>query len=96
MTIRRDDWKSDRVGSALEWRNPTVLAEIDASRPDAVLHAHVRPRYDWEPPEIVGRPVWLYPVQRWSDPADGLGPSHDPRREALGHEIDRLRRVGGS
>jgi diadenosine tetraphosphate (Ap4A) HIT family hydrolase len=58
---------------------------------DPYLHAHVWPRYDWEPPEIVGRPVWLYPVERWSDPATALGPDHDDLRAELTAEIDRLR-----
>jgi diadenosine tetraphosphate (Ap4A) HIT family hydrolase len=31
---------------------------------DALLHAHVWPRYAWEPPELVHRLVWLYPVER--------------------------------
>lgn len=34
---------------------------------DAYLHAHVFPRYDWEPAEHVTSPVWLYPLDRWSD-----------------------------
>ncbi|MFI9452759.1 hypothetical protein [Amycolatopsis sp. NPDC052450] len=29
---------------------------------DPFLHAHVWPRYDWEPADKVGQPVWLY---RW-------------------------------
>ena len=29
---------------------------------DAFLHTHVWPRYEWEPPDLVNRPVWLY---RW-------------------------------
>jgi len=28
-----------------------------------VLHAHVHPRYDWEPPERVTGPVWRYPKE---------------------------------
>ncbi|MET8757961.1 hypothetical protein [Lentzea sp. NPDC004782] len=58
---------------------------------DPYLHAHIWPRYDWEPPERVGRPVWLYPVERWSDPAFALGPEHDDLRAELTAEIDRLR-----
>ncbi|WP_086660892.1 HIT family protein [Lentzea kentuckyensis] len=58
---------------------------------DPYLHAHVWPRYDWEPEHIVGRPVWLYPVERWSDPATALGPEHDELRAALTAEIDLLR-----
>jgi diadenosine tetraphosphate (Ap4A) HIT family hydrolase len=58
---------------------------------DPFLHAHIWPRYDWEPPDLVGRPVWLYPVERWSDPAFALGPEHDGLRDELTAEIDRLR-----
>lgn len=36
---------------------------------DAFLHTHTWPRYDWEPPELVWRPVWLYPLESWRDPA---------------------------
>lgn len=153
------DWRSDRVGAALEGRNPTVLAELEdafvvigdvqflpgyslaltkrpgvdrlsdlpraerlrfladtdlvatavenvcsASDPayrrvnveilgnaDAFLHAHVWPRYDWEPAEIVGKPVWLYSPQRWHDPATALAGRHDVLRRALTAEIARLR-----
>ena len=42
---------------------------------DAFLHTHVWPRYEWEPPDLVHRPVWLYPVARWRDEATSLGPS---------------------
>lgn len=58
---------------------------------DPYLHAHVWPRYDWEPADIVGRPVWLYPVERWSDPATALGAEHDELRAELTAEIDLLR-----
>ncbi|PWK84132.1 diadenosine tetraphosphate (Ap4A) HIT family hydrolase [Lentzea atacamensis] len=58
---------------------------------DPYLHAHVWPRYDWEPEHLVGRPVWLYPVERWSDPATALGAEHDALRAELTVEIDRLR-----
>lgn len=153
------DWRDDRVGAALEGRNPTVLAELDASfavigdvqflpgyslalakrrgadrlsdlprrervryladvdltatavenvcaafddgyrrvnveilgNADAFLHAHIWPRYEWEPTGIVTKPVWLYPPTHWSDPAWALGAGHDDLRAALGAEILRLR-----
>lgn len=50
---------------------------------DDFLHAHVWPRYEWEPPELVTRPVWLYPAENWRDPAHALGPEHDDLREAI-------------
>ncbi|MEU4362146.1 HIT domain-containing protein [Promicromonospora sp. NPDC023987] len=153
------DWRGDRVQAAIDGRNPTVLAELDASfavigdvqflpgyalvitkfpgvdrlsdlpRPervryladvdlvatavgsvcsardsgyrrvnieilgntDAFLHAHVWPRYEWEPAEIVGKPVWLYPAERWRDPVTALGSGHDELRVGLTSEVDRLR-----
>jgi diadenosine tetraphosphate (Ap4A) HIT family hydrolase len=50
---------------------------------DPFLHAHVWPRYNWEPSDIVGRPVWLYPAERWSDPTTQLSPRHDVLKEAI-------------
>ncbi|MFI6307332.1 hypothetical protein ACIBCH_36070 [Amycolatopsis thailandensis] len=55
---------------------------------DPFLHAHVWPRYDWEPADVVGRPVWLYPVENWTA---ALVPQHDSLRSELTAEIDRLR-----
>lgn len=57
---------------------------------DPFLHAHIWPRYAWEPPELVGKPVWLYPPERWHDPATALGPEHDELRAALAAELARL------
>ena len=56
---------------------------------DPFLHAHVWPRYSWEPAELVGKPVWLYPAERWSDPAYALGPEHDALRTAIAAELAR-------
>jgi diadenosine tetraphosphate (Ap4A) HIT family hydrolase len=58
---------------------------------DAFLHAHIWPRYEWEPAHVVGKPVWLYPAERWRDPATALSPDHDGLRADLTAEIDRLR-----
>lgn len=58
---------------------------------DAFLHAHVTPRYEWEPPELVGWPPALHHWTRlMTDPATKpLGPEHDELRRELGEEIDR-------
>ncbi|GAB2504619.1 HIT family protein [Nocardiopsis aegyptia] len=153
-----EDWRSDRIGSALRGENPTVLRRLDTGfavigdvqflpgyavllvddpavqrlselsrdrrsgfmsamdrlgeaveractrldpafrrvnleilgNTDPYLHAHVWPRFDWEPADLVGRPVWLYPRERWSDGRSALGPHHDGVREAIGEELDRL------
>jgi diadenosine tetraphosphate (Ap4A) HIT family hydrolase len=149
------DWREERIESAIDGRNPTVLAELSAAyavmgdvqflpgyslaltkkpgidrlsdlprverlryladvdlladavetvcrridpayrrlnveilgNTDAFLHCHIWPRYEWEPSEIIGRPVWLYDAGRWSDPATLLGPAHDEMRAALVAEI---------
>ncbi|MFE7765999.1 HIT family protein [Streptomyces sp. NPDC057438] len=159
-----EDWRADRIGSALRGRNPTVLrrltagfavigdtqflpgycvllvddpavgrlSELPAERrtafladmdrlgeaveracarldpafrrvnleilgnKDPFLHAHVWPRYAWEPPRLTGRPVWLYPRERWSDGRHTLAPRHDGLRETIGEELDRLADRPGS
>ena len=35
---------------------------------DEFLHAHVFPRYTWEPEERKRRPVWRYPIEMWHMP----------------------------
>ncbi|MEV4134824.1 diadenosine tetraphosphate hydrolase [Dactylosporangium sp. NPDC049742] len=150
-----DDWRKDRIRSALEGRNPTVLARLssgfavigdtqflpgyclllsddpsadrlaDLSRSrrlafladvdligeavqtvcarhdpqfrrvnysvlgnlDPILHAHIHPRYGWEPPELLRGPVSHYPVAAHTVP---LGPGHDQLRADLATEIARL------
>jgi diadenosine tetraphosphate (Ap4A) HIT family hydrolase len=34
---------------------------------DTDVHAHVIPRYNWEPAGRILTPVWLYPLAEWSD-----------------------------
>jgi diadenosine tetraphosphate (Ap4A) HIT family hydrolase len=49
-----------------------------------VLHAHVVPRYDWEPPDRITQPVWTYPVERWRDmPLDYDPAQHAALRDEL-------------
>jgi diadenosine tetraphosphate (Ap4A) HIT family hydrolase len=88
---RRIDFLSsmERLGEAVE----QACAEFDPAfrrvnleilgNTDPFLHAHVWPRYDWEPPELVGQPVWRYPPGHWSEPAHRLGRRHDPLRAAI-------------
>lgn len=57
------------------------------------LHAHVHPRYEWEPAERIGWPVWCYP------PAEREAPEHaydEARYGQLRAAIEReLRRLMG-
>lgn len=48
-----------------------------------VLHAHVVPRYDWEPADRVTQPVWTYPAQAWRDPRLDDPASHAPLRDKI-------------
>ena len=57
---------------------------------DPFLHAHVWPRYEWEPEGLVSGPVWLYPKERWTAEEFALGPRHDSLREAIGIALDEL------
>ncbi|GAB1639665.1 HIT family protein [Krasilnikovia sp. MM14-A1259] len=79
----------DRLGEAVERacaeRDPAfrrVNLEI-LGNTDPYLHAHIWPRYEWEPSSLVGMPVWLYPPENWRDPTTALGPQHDGLRAAI-------------
>ncbi|MFB7506882.1 HIT family protein, partial [Streptomyces broussonetiae] len=72
-----------RLDPALRRVNLEILGNTDP-----FLHAHVWPRYEWEPAELVGKPVWLYPPERWRDEGSALGPRLDVLRAAIGYELD--------
>ncbi|MFI9310996.1 HIT family protein [Streptomyces triculaminicus] len=86
----------DRLGEAVELacRSADVAfrrvnLEI-LGNADPYLHAHVWPRYEWEPAELAHRPVWLYPPRCWSDAEHALGPQHEVLRGTIGTELDHL------
>jgi len=54
---------------------------------DAFVHAHIWPRYEWEPAELIWRPVWLYDLERWSDPTTRLGEQHDSLRAGITNKL---------
>ncbi|WP_042440898.1 diadenosine tetraphosphate hydrolase [Streptacidiphilus albus] len=88
----------DRLGEAVELacrRSDPAFRRVNLEilgNTDGFLHAHVWPRYEWEPAELVGLPVWLYSREHWSDPRHALGPAHDGLRAAIGEELDALAR----
>lgn len=88
----------DRLGEAVERACHRLDPEFRRvnleilGNTDTYLHAHVWPRFEWEQPDRIGRPVWLYPPENWHDPATALGPKHDPLREAISLELDALTR----
>jgi diadenosine tetraphosphate (Ap4A) HIT family hydrolase len=59
---------------------------------DAFVHAHIWPRYDWEPPELIWRPVWLYDLASWRDPATALGEQHTLLRAGITENLRALMR----
>jgi len=54
---------------------------------DAYLHAHLFPRYEWEPPTHVGRPVWLYDPREFYGPEAALSARHDELRDRIVTEL---------
>lgn len=57
---------------------------------DHYLHAHLHPRYGWEPPELATGPVFGYPAEARQAAATALGPQHDTLRADLTAELRRL------
>ncbi|MFI7596796.1 HIT family protein [Actinoplanes sp. NPDC049681] len=79
----------ERLGAAVEQacaeRDPAfrrINLEI-LGNTDPYLHAHIWPRYEWEPPELRRMPVWLYPPERWQESGD----PHDELRAAIAANI---------
>lgn len=58
---------------------------------DAYLHAHLFPRYSWEAPEHVGKPVWLYDPGQFYAPDAALAARHDTLRARI---VDELMALG--
>ncbi|HZC07999.1 MAG TPA: hypothetical protein VE338_20350 [Ktedonobacterales bacterium] len=58
---------------------------------DAYLHAHVWPRYDWEPQEYRGGPVWRYPhEQRLTAEHTYSDERHGDLRRRIGEALREL------
>ncbi|MFF3975654.1 diadenosine tetraphosphate hydrolase [Streptomyces sp. NPDC001828] len=57
---------------------------------DGFLHAHVWPRFAWEPADLVRVPVWRYARENWQDERHALAPRHDVLRREISDELERL------
>lgn len=57
---------------------------------DAFVHAHIWPRYKWEPPDLVARPVWLYDPECWHNPETALGEQHSQLRALITKALQDL------
>ncbi|MER5779257.1 diadenosine tetraphosphate hydrolase [Streptomyces sp. NPDC002039] len=86
----------DKLGEALECacrRLDPAFRRVNLrilGNTDPFLHAHAWPRFEWEPADLVGRPVWLSPRERWHDEQYVFGRQHDAAREWIADELDRL------
>lgn len=56
---------------------------------DPFLHAHVTPRYEWEPADIVCRTAQLHHLQGLVTEEHRTGPQHDDLRAELTAELER-------
>jgi diadenosine tetraphosphate (Ap4A) HIT family hydrolase len=58
---------------------------------EPVLHGHVHPRYEWEPPERITGPVWRYPKELRNDPRYAYSDEqHGEVRAAITGELRAL------
>jgi diadenosine tetraphosphate (Ap4A) HIT family hydrolase len=58
---------------------------------EPVLHGHVHPRYDWEPPERITGPVWRYPKELRNAPEHAYSDEkHGEVRAAITAELRAL------
>ena len=63
---------------------------------DEYLHAHVWPRYEWEPQEYRGGPVWRYPREQRFAPAHAYSDErHGELRHRIGAALQALMREHG-
>jgi diadenosine tetraphosphate (Ap4A) HIT family hydrolase len=60
------------------------------------LHGHVHPRYEWEPPERRGWPVWCYPAAEREAPEHAYDERrHGPLRARIARALEGLLRRAG-
>lgn len=89
------DLLATAVERACRHSDPSFLRiNIDVlGNTDPFVHAHVWPRYSWETPDLVRRPVWLYEPNHWRDSAMALGHQHAQLRERITTELQGLMRT---
>jgi diadenosine tetraphosphate (Ap4A) HIT family hydrolase len=57
------------------------------------LHGHVHPRYEWEPRDKIGGPVWHYPKELRNAPEHAYNDArHGELRAAITAQLTRLMR----
>lgn len=79
------------VEAVMQRRDPAyrrINIEVQGNT-DAFLHAHVTPRFDWEPEPLVRWPAALTWWENVPDPAScALGPQHDDLRAEITAALD--------
>lgn len=55
------------------------------------LHAHVHARYEWEPADHVGQPVWLYPDRFADEHAYDIERHGDLRQRICDELLERMK-----
>ena len=86
------DCNADSCGLDIDFRRGNIdhgRCDVDDRGGFMVLHAHIWPRYAWEPDDLVWRPVWLYPPEKWRDPSSALGPQNYALRAAITANLKR-------
>jgi diadenosine tetraphosphate (Ap4A) HIT family hydrolase len=73
-------------GNGLRRINYEVLGNSEP-----ILHGHVHPRYDWEPPDKITGPVWRYPKELRNAPEHAYSDAkHGEVRAAITAELQAL------
>jgi diadenosine tetraphosphate (Ap4A) HIT family hydrolase len=82
-----------KLGRAIGWVcRPRRVNYAIYGNTAPVLHAHVVPRYDWEPAERITQPIWTYPVEKWRDmPLDYDPAPHAKLRDKLRAALQEVR-----
>jgi len=83
------------IGEAIEqvcWPDGLIRVNYEIlGNTDPYLHAHIFPRYRWEPHDLLPMPVWHYPADRWRDPAHAYSPDrHGDLRDRLTAALNNL------
>jgi len=94
---RRENFLFDLslLGEAVERaRRPHGLRRINyeiLGNSSPFLHGHVHARYEWEPPDKIGEPVWRYPKGVRNDAAHAYADEkHGELRAAITAELSRM------
>jgi diadenosine tetraphosphate (Ap4A) HIT family hydrolase len=83
------------LGEAIEAvTNPVRMNYMILGNTDNYLHAHVHPRYQWEPPERLKQPAFLYPQNEyWQNPKWMLSEQHVALAVQIAEKIESLKQL---